>query len=79
MTRGEETTCSLVTGAKMELILCTRCTEVCSFYTAQVNETILILFFADTGQSERKPEGNIQFAVTKFIEFPIAEMILIVI
>lgn len=45
----------------------------------QVNETILILFFADTGQSERKPEGNIQFAVTKFIEFPIAEMILIVI
>jgi len=36
--------------------------------TLQVKETILILFFADTGQSERKSEGtcNIQFAATLY-------------
>lgn len=44
--------------------------------TVQVKETILFLFFADTGQSERKSEGTIQFSVTQFIEFPIDEIIL---
>ena len=45
--------------------------------TVQAKETIFILFFADTGQSERKSEGNIQFAVTQFLEFPVDEIILI--
>ena len=42
--------------------------------TVQVKETFFIRFFADTGQSERKSEGNIQFAVTQFIEFPVDEI-----
>ena len=44
--------------------------------TVQVKETILILFFADTGQSERKSGGNIHLAVIQFIEFSINEKIL---
>lgn len=44
--------------------------------TVQIKETILIFFFADTGQSERKSEGTIQFWVTQYIEFPIDEIIL---
>jgi len=42
----------------------------------QIKETILFLFFADTGQSERKSKGTIQFWVTQFIEFPIDEIVL---
>ena len=34
--------------------------------TVQVKETFFIRFFADTGQSERKSEGNNQFVVTVY-------------
>lgn len=44
--------------------------------TVQVTETISIIFFADTGQSERKSEGNIHVAVTQFIEFSMNEKLL---